>query len=88
MQRDETVRSASLAAMTLMYTARDMGYATGPMIGFDPQAVSDLIGLDRNHIPVMLIVIGKQIGEIRPRSARLPVSEVVRLETMSGPGLT
>ena len=73
--------------MTLMFAASDMGYATSPMIGFDPQAVGDLIGLDANHIPVLLIAIGKQVGDLRPRSARLPVNEVVRLETMRGPGL-
>ena len=87
LQRDEAVRSVSLAAMTLMFAASDMGYATSPMIGFDPQAVGDLIGLDANHIPVLLIAIGKQVGDLRPRSARLPVNEVVRLETMRGPGL-
>lgn len=87
MQRDEAVRSASLAAMTFMYAAYDLGYATGPMIGFDPGAVSSLIGLDDQHIPVMLIVIGKQVGEMRPRPYRHPVRDVVRLESLTGPGL-
>ena len=87
-QRDEAIRSASLAAMTLMYAAYEMGYATGPMIGFDPKAVSELIGLDRQYIPVMLVVIGKQVGDVRPRDYRLPVAEVVKLESFNGPGLT
>jgi nitroreductase len=86
-QREEAVRSASLAAMTLMYAAYDMGYATGPMIGFDPEAVSELVGLDEHHFPVMLVVIGKQLGEPHPRAQRFPVSEVVRLESLTGPGL-
>lgn len=86
-QRDEAIRSASLAAMTLMLAAYDMGYATGPMIGFDPKAVAKQIGLDENHIPVMIVVIGKQVGELRPRASRLPISEVVRLESLGGPGL-
>lgn len=88
MQRDEAIRSASLAAMTLMYAACDLGYATGPMIGFDPKAVGELIGLDGEHIPVMLVVIGKQVGEVRPRADRLPVAEVVRLESFHGKGLS
>ena len=87
MQRDEAIRSASLAAMTLMLAAEDMGYATGPMIGFDSDGVAKLIGLDEHHIPVMLVVLGKQVGDIRPRATRLPVSDVVRLETMDGAGL-
>jgi nitroreductase len=88
MQRDEAIRSASLAAMTLMYAAYDVGYATGPMIGFDPQAVSELIGLDNEHIPVMLLVIGKQVGDVRPRAYRHPVAEVVKLESFHGKWLT
>ena len=87
MQRDEAIRSASLAAMTLMYAAYDMGYATGPMIGFDPNAVSELVGLDNQHIPVMLVVIGKQVGDMRDRPFRYALSTTVKLETMSGTGL-
>ncbi len=86
-QRDEAIRSASLAAMTLMYAARDMGYATGPMIGFDPTEVSKLIGLDDGHIPVMLIVIGRQVGEVRRRAHRYSLPEVVKLESFAGEGL-
>ena len=88
LQRDEAIRSASLAAMTLMYAAYEMGYATGPMIGFDPEAVSRLIGLDDQHIPVMLVVIGKQVGDIRPRDYRHPLTRVVKLEAMNGKGLS
>ncbi len=87
-QRDEAIRSASLAAMTLMYAAYDMGYATGPMIGFDPKGVAELIGLDQHHVPVMLVVLGKQVGDMRPRSFRFPVSDVVKLETFTGPSLS
>ncbi len=86
-QRDEAVRSTSLAAMSLMYAAYDLGYATGPMIGFDPAAVSELVGLDDDHFPVMLIVIGKEVGDMRPRSARLPINEIVKMETLDGAGL-
>lgn len=87
MQRDEAIRSASLAAMTLMFAATDIGYATGPMIGFDPIAVTSIAGLDDQHIPVMLVVIGKQTGDIRPRATRLPLAQIVRLESFTGPGL-
>jgi nitroreductase len=85
-QRDEAIRSASLAAMTLMLAAFEMGYATGPMIGFDPDAVSKLIGLDVNHIPVMLIVIGRQTGDMRPRARpRLSQGGTSALETDLSP---
>ncbi len=86
LQRDEAVRSGSLAAMTLMLAASDMGLATGPIIGFDPAEVTRLVGLDDDHFPVMMVVIGKQLGESRPRAYRFPVSEFVRLETIDGEG--
>ncbi len=86
-RRDETIRSASLAAMTLMLAAYDMGYATCPMIGFDPEAVSRLVDLDDLHIPVMLVVVGTPAGDIRPRPQRRPVHDVVKLESLDGNGL-
>jgi len=88
LQRDEAIRSASLAAMTLMYGATRRGWATGPMIGFDSQAVTRVLKLTPNLIPVMIIVLGYQKNEPRPRSYRHPVENVVRLNTLDGPGLT
>ncbi len=88
LRRDEAIRSASLAAMTLMHAAYDMGYATGPLIGFDSKGVSELVGLDANHIPVMLVVLGKQTGTMRPRSFRHPLGDIVKLEAMDGAGLS
>lgn len=86
-QREEAIRSASLAAMTLMLAAADMGLATGPMIGFDPVGVSREVHLDENHFPVMLVVIGKQTGEMRPRAYRRPLDEIVKFEALDGKGL-
>jgi len=87
LQRDEAVRSASLAAMTLMYAATRKGWSTCPMIGFDPMAVSELLELTDNEIPVMLMTIGYMKNEPRPRSYRRPVAEVVKINTLNGPGL-
>ncbi len=86
-QRDEAIRSASLASMTLMYGATNRGWATGPMIGFDPEAVATILKLTSNLIPVMFVVLGHQKDAPRPRSHRHPVEEVVRLNTLDGPGL-
>lgn len=87
LQRDEALRSASLAAMTLMLVARDMGLDTGPLIGFDPGQVAELTGLDEHHFPAMLIVLGKQLDSMRPRMSRLPLEDVVRFDRLDGPGL-
>jgi len=87
LQRDEAIRSASLAAMTLMYAAKNRGWATGPMIGFDQVATSKLLNLTQEYIPVMLLVLGYQKNEPRPRDYRRPIEEIVRLNTLDGPGL-
>ncbi|MFT7463868.1 MAG: nitroreductase, partial [Pseudohongiellaceae bacterium] len=48
LKRDEAIRSASLAAMSLMLMARSMGLDTCPMIGIDPKKVAELIELPDN----------------------------------------
>jgi len=85
--RDEAIRNASLAAMTLMYSAKSRGWDTCPMIGFDPDAVFKILKLTPNYIPVMMMALGFQKDAPRPRSYRKPVSEVVRLESLEGSGL-
>ena len=87
LQRDEAIRGASLAAMSLMYAAANRGWATGPMIGFDPEKVSTLLKLTPNFIPVMIVVLGHMKDAPRPRAYRHPVENVVRLNTLDGPGL-
>lgn len=75
-RRDEAIRNASLAAQTLILAATEMGYATCPMIGFDPDAVREVVELPDHLIPVMLITVG--FGEeTRPRNDRKPFEEIV-----------
>ncbi|MHC4973932.1 MAG: nitroreductase family protein [Planctomycetota bacterium] len=86
-QRDEAIRSASLAAMTLMLVAQAKGLATCPMIGFDAQKVTAIVELPDSCFPVMLVVLGKP-GEGEPfPTSRLPLPQVVKLETSDGLGL-
>lgn len=88
LQREEAIRSGALAAMTLMYAAKARGWDTGPMIGFDAEKVSALLGLAATTIPVMMVVLGRaRDGKQPPRGYRRPVSEVVRLEHMAGGAL-
>lgn len=88
LQREEAVRSGSLAAMTLMYAAKASGWDSGPMIGFDAKKVGAMLGLTDNTVPVMMVVIGKALGgEQPPRGYRRPVSEVVKLERLDGASL-
>lgn len=87
LQRDEAIRSGSLASMTLMLAARSLGLDTCPMIGFDPKKVAAIVGLDDDHIPVMLITLGKK-GDADPfPTSRLGLGDTVKLESLDGPGL-
>lgn len=75
-QRDECVRSASIAAMNLMLTARAMDYDTCPMDGFDFDKVAKIINLPHDHIIVMMITVGKKLQDARPRAGQIPLEEV------------
>lgn len=77
LQRDEAIRSASLASMTLMLAATGKGYVSGAMIGFDPAAVAAECGLAANEVPVMLIAVGKPAAGNWPRKVRRSLDEVL-----------
>lgn len=76
-QRDEGMRSGGMAAMTLMLAAKEMGYDSCSMDGFDFDAVSKLINLPKDHTPVMFVAIGKALEEARARGGQLDMDEVV-----------
>jgi nitroreductase len=76
-QRDEAVRSATFAGMTLMLAAQGMGLVSGPMIGFDPGLVTEGFGLTENDVPVMLISVGYPGSENWPQKPRKAVSDVL-----------
>ena len=76
-QRDEALRSASLAAMTMILAAEGMGLSSCAMTGFDAQAVHATFGLDVNEVPVMLLSIGAERPGNWPQKPRLPVADVL-----------
>jgi nitroreductase len=76
-QRDEGMRSCGMAAMTLMLAAKEMGYDTCPMDGFDFDAVGKLLNLPHDHVPVMFVVVGKALEPAKPRAGQLNMDDVV-----------
>lgn len=76
-QRDEAMRSCGIAAQTIMLAAKEMGYDTCAMDGFDFDAVSHLLNLPADHTPAMFITVGKAIKPAMPRAGQLDISEVV-----------
>ncbi len=76
-QRDEAMRSCGMAAMTIMLAAKEMGYDTCPMDGFDFNAVAKLLNLPADHTPAMFVTVGKAMKKASPRSGQLIMNEVV-----------
>jgi len=76
-QRDEAMRSCGMAAMTIMLAAKEMGYDTCPMDGFDFDAVAKLLNLPADHTPSMFVVVGKALKPASVRGGQLTMNEVV-----------
>jgi nitroreductase len=76
-QRDEAMRSCGIAAQTLMLAAKEMGYDSCPMDGFDFDAVARLIKLPDDHAIAMFVAIGKAVQPAYPRGGQLAMNEVV-----------
>ena len=88
--RDEDCRSVGLAAMNILLMATEMGYASCPMIGFDPAQVSTIVGLPDDHAPLMLIVVGKGTQPAWDRLGLLDFEEIASTDrfgqhTLKGP---
>lgn len=58
--KEEAIRNASLSAMLFMLTAKNRGWDTCPMIGFDQQQMRALFNVPETHEIVLMITIGKE----------------------------
>lgn len=77
-KREEAIRNGSLSAQLFMLAAKEKGWDTCPMIGFDPAAIAEALEVPDRYVPVMLIAIGKEnTAKQRPRGYRKPVGEFV-----------
>ena len=76
-QRDEAMRSAGIAAQTMMLAAKDMGYDSCPMDGFDFDKVAHLINLPQDHVMTMFVTVGKALRPARPRPTQLAVQDIL-----------
>lgn len=76
-QRDEALRSVGIISESLMLNASAMGLDTCPMIGFDQEAVGEIINLPEDHIIGMIIALGKRREEPFQHGGRLNFETVV-----------
>ncbi|KFI74038.1 nitroreductase [Bifidobacterium minimum] len=79
--RDKMTRvvhiDSSLMAMQLMLVAREHGYDTNPIGGFDEDRIAETFGIDPNrYVPVIIIAIGKA-RKPGHESYRLPANELI-----------
>ncbi|MNI91514.1 putative NAD(P)H nitroreductase YodC [compost metagenome] len=79
LQRDEAIRSASLAAMTLILAAQEMGLGTCAMGGFDAKQVSQDFELTVTELPVMIVAVGYATINNWAQKIRKPVTEVLTI---------
>lgn len=75
-KKEEAIRNASLSAMLFMLAAKNRGWDTCPMIGFDQQRMRALFNVPETHEIVLMITIGKEKETSRRlRGYRKPVEE-------------
>jgi nitroreductase len=76
--RDVVLIDGGLVAMQLMLVAREHGYDTCPIGGFDKANIAEAFGLDKErYVPVMLVSIGKA-ADAGYKSVRLPIEKVAQ----------
>lgn len=68
---------AGLISMQIMLLAKDMGYDTVPMGGFDKVKFAEKFALPKNELPIVLIAIGKEAAPAYG-SSRLPFKQIIR----------
>lgn len=76
-QRDEAVRSASLAAMTLMLAAQGMGLGSCAMVGFDAAGLSQEFNLAPTELPALIVTVGYPLAGSWPQKPRKPLLEIL-----------
>ena len=77
LERDEAMRSVGISAQTIMLAAKEMGYDSCPMIGFDPLKVGEIVNLPATYVLGMMITVGKATEPAKPRAGQIDYSEIV-----------
>jgi len=75
-RRDEAMRSCGFAAQTIMLAARQMGLDSCPMVGFEYDELAEVINLPKDHMIVMMVVVGKRSEDAAERGGQLSLDEV------------
>ncbi len=76
-ERDEGMRSCGLVGMAIMLMAKELGYDSCPMDGFDYKAVGKIIDLPADREISFMIAIGKGTKAPWPKPGQLALDEVL-----------
>lgn len=79
LQRDEAIRSASLAAMTMILAAEGMGLDSCAIGGFDAAHLALEFSLGSDEIPVVLVAVGHAAHQNSPQKIRRPLSQILTI---------
>lgn len=77
LQRDEAQRSIGMAMQTMMLAAKDLGYDSCPMIGFEIDEVAKLIKLPDDHVMGPMVAIGKGTKDPWPKPGQVSLDELI-----------
>ncbi|EHB68140.1 MULTISPECIES: nitroreductase family protein [Paenibacillus] len=72
----DAIRNASFAAMQLMLAAKAHGIDSGPMGGYDAEALRKELNIPDRYIPVLMLTLGYAEQPAYPTN-RFPVDQVV-----------
>jgi len=72
----DAIRNASFAAMQLMLAAKAHGIDSGPMGGYDAEALRKELNIPDRYIPVLMLTLGYAEQPAYP-TTRFPVDQVV-----------
>ncbi len=65
--------------MMFMLSAKEkrMGYLPCPMIGFDPEAIKQILNIEQYEVVLMITIEKEKTKSRRPRGYRKPINEYV-----------
>jgi len=75
-----TVGSTSLAIMTLMFAARNMGISSCPIGRFDPVKIKKEFGIPEEYEVVLLVTLGYESKPAPEQGMRFGYKDIVHLE--------
>lgn len=75
------IRNSMTAAMTLIYAAENMGYATCPMMGFSHKKLIPFLGIPEDRAITLMIALGyRDEGKGNPRLPRKKTEDLIHWE--------